>query len=106
MDNVLFHRISRYTTQSSNNIEAQVSVPTRKQNLTQLGWVFDNTAYPNLLDRGLNSNFWQMAGGVAMRLNIEGFIDVLAVFVRECRNHFDEVPIMSISIVHMEFNLS
>jgi hypothetical protein len=28
MTNVLFHRKSRYTTQSGNNIEAQVSVPT------------------------------------------------------------------------------
>ena len=32
MDNVLFHRKTRYTTQCSNDIEAQVSVPTKKQN--------------------------------------------------------------------------
>ena len=43
MDNVLFHRKTRYMTQCSNDIEAQVSVPTKKQNLTQLGWDVDDT---------------------------------------------------------------
>ena len=38
MTNILFHKKSRYTTQSGNDIEAQVSVPTRPQNLFQLGW--------------------------------------------------------------------
>ena len=61
-------------------------MPTRKQNLTQLGWVIDNTIYPNLLNCSLDSNFWQIMGEVAMQLNIEGFIDALVVFVGECQN--------------------
>jgi hypothetical protein len=57
MDNVLFHRKTRYTTQSSNDIKAQVSVPTKKQNLIQLGWIIDDTEHQYLLQRGINPDF-------------------------------------------------
>jgi hypothetical protein len=86
MDNVLFHRKTRYTTQSSNDIEAQVSVPTKKQNLIQLGWIIDDTEHQYLLQRGINPDFCRTAAEVTLRLDIEGFIDALAVFVRECQN--------------------
>ena len=106
MDNVLFHRKTRYTTQCSNDIEAQVSVPTKKQNLTQLGWDVDDTERQYLLEHGLDPNFCRSAAEVAMRLDIEGFIDALAVFVRECRNRFDGVPITNTSIVRRESDSS
>jgi hypothetical protein len=106
MDNVLFHRKTRYTTQCGNDIEAQVSVPTKKQNLTQLGWDVDDTERQYLLEHGLDPNFCRSAAEVAMRLDIEGFIDALAVFVRECRNQFDGVPITNTSIVRRESDSS
>jgi hypothetical protein len=34
MENTIFYRENRYTTQTSNNIEAQVSMPSQMQNLT------------------------------------------------------------------------
>jgi hypothetical protein len=104
MDNVLFHRKTRYTIQSSNDIEAQVSVPTKKQNLIQLGWIINDRERQYLLQRGIDPDFCRTAAEVALRLDIEGFIDALVVFVRECRNRFDEVPVTNASVVRRESN--
>jgi hypothetical protein len=97
---------AKYSTQSSNDIEAQISVPTKKQNLIQLGWIIDDIERQYLLQRGIDPDFCRTAAEVALRLDIEGFIDALAVFVRECRNRFDEVPVMNASVVRRESNLS
>src|SRR6266436_1200354 len=102
MTNVLFHRKSRYTTQSGNNIEAQVSVPTQQQNLSQLGWEISHTNSCNIRLQGFDTDFWRTAAEVAMWLEIKDFIDALAVFVRESRKRFDGVPIMNASIVQRE----
>ena len=81
-------------------------MPTKKQNLTQLGWDVNDTERQYLLEHGLDPNFCRLAAEVAMRLDIEGFIDVLAVFVREYRNRFDGVPITNTSIVRRESDSS
>jgi hypothetical protein len=96
MDNVLFHKKTRYMTQSSNDIEAQVSVPTKKQNLIQLGWIIDDMECQYLLQHSIDPDFCRTAAEVALRLNIGGFIDALAVFVRECQNRFNEVPVTNV----------
>jgi len=106
MTNVLFHRKSRYTTQSGNDIEAQVSVPTRPQNLSQLGWEINRTNSNNICLRGFNTDFWRTAAEVAVRLEIRDFIDALAVFVRESRKRLDGVPITNASIVRRESDSS
>jgi hypothetical protein len=106
MTNVLFHRKSRYTTQSSNNIEAQVSVPTRPQNLSQLGWEINHTNSYNICLQGFDADFWRTAPEVVIQLEIKDFIDALAVFVRESRKRFDGVPIMNASAVRRESDLS
>ena len=102
MTNVLFHKKSRYTTQSGNDIEAQVSVPTQLQNLFQLGWEINHTNSNNICLRGFNTDFWRTAAEVAIRLEIKDFIDALAVFVRESRKRLDGVPITNTSIVRRE----
>jgi hypothetical protein len=61
-------------TQFSNDIEAQISVPTKKQNLIQLGWVIDNMERQYLLQHSIDSDFYWIVAEVAMWLNIEGFI--------------------------------
>src|SRR5580692_6023507 len=99
MANVLFHKKSRYTTQSGNDIEAQVSVPTRPQNLYQLSWEINHTNSNNICLRGFNVDFWRTAAEVAVRLEIKDFIDALAVFVRESRKRLDGVPITNASVV-------
>ena len=104
MDNILVHRKTRYTIQSSNDIEAQVSVPTKKQNLIQLGWTINDTERQYLLQRGIDLDFCRTAAEVALRLDIKGFINALVVFVRECRNRFDEVPVTNASVVRRESN--
>jgi hypothetical protein len=106
MTNVLFHKKSRYTTQSGNDIEAQVSVPTRPQNLSQLGWEINHTNSNNICLRGFNTDFWRTAAEVAARLEIKDFIDALAVFVRESRKRLDGVPITNASIVRRESDSS
>jgi hypothetical protein len=95
MTNVLFHRKSRYTTQSGNNIEAQVSVPKRPQNLSQLGWEISHTNSYNIHLQGFDADFWCTVAEIAIQLEIKDFIDALAVFVRESRKRFDGVPIMN-----------
>ena len=106
MANVLFHKKSRYTTQSGNNIEAQVSVPTRPQNLSQLSWEINYTNSKNICLRGFNVDFWRTAAEVAVRLEIKDFIDALAVFVRESRKRLDGVPITNASVVRRESDSS
>jgi hypothetical protein len=106
MTNVLFHKKSRYTTQSGNDIEAQVSVPTRPQNLSQLGWEINHTNSNNICLRGFNVDFWRTAAEVAVRLEIKDFIDALAVFVRESRKRLDGVPITNASVVRRESDSS
>jgi hypothetical protein len=102
MANILFHKKSRHTTQSGNSIEAQVSVPTRMQNLTQLGWEISHTNRNNAHLHGLDTDFWRTAGELAIQLGIEGFIDALAVFVRESRKRLDKVPTMNTSTLRRE----
>ena len=99
MTNVLFYKKSRYITQSG---EAQVSVPTQPQNLSQLGWEINHTNSNNICLRGFNIDFWRTAAEVAIRLEIKDFIDALAVFVRESRKWLDGVPITNASIVRRE----
>ena len=106
MTNVLFHKKSRYTTQSGNDIEAQVSVPTRPQNLSQLSWEINHTNSKNICLRGFNVDFWRTAAEVAVRLEIKDFIDALAVFVRESRKRLDGVPITNASVVRRESDSS
>ena len=106
MANVLFHKKSRYTTQSGNNIDAQVSVPTRPQNLSQLSWEINHTNSKNICLRGFNVDFWHTAAEVAVRLEIKDFIDALAVFVRESRKRLDGVPITNASVVRRESDSS
>ena len=106
MTNILFHKKSRYTTQSGNNIEARVSVPTRPQNLSQLGWVISDTNSYNIRLRGFDTDFWRTAAEVAIQLEIKDFIDALAVFVRESRKRFNGVPNTNASIVRRESDSS
>jgi hypothetical protein len=106
MTNVLFHRKSRYTTQSGNNIEAQVSVLTRPQNLSQLDWEISHTNSYNIRLRGFDTDFWRTAAEVAIQLEIKDFIDALAVFVRESRKRFDRVAITNASTIQREHNSS
>ena len=86
MENIIFYRESRYTTQTSDNIEAQVSMPSRMQNLTRLGWAVDLTHRHDLQLRGLNTHFWRTVADTVLWVKIDGFVDALAVFVRESRN--------------------
>jgi hypothetical protein len=106
MEDILFHGQSRYTTQTNNDIRAQVSMPARIQNLTHIGWTVDLTQRKKLRLRGLNTHFWRTATEMASWINIEGFIDALAVFVRESRNRLDNVPVTNASIVRREYNPS
>ena len=102
MEDILFHKQTRHTTQASNEFRAQVSVPARMQNLTNIGWIVDLTHRKKLHLRGLNTHFWQTAAEMASQIDIECFIDALAVFVRESRNQLDNIPVMNASIVHKE----
>ena len=106
MTNVLFHKKSRYTTQSGNDIEAQVSVPTRPQNLSQLGWKINHTNSNNICLRSFNADFWRTAAEVAVRLELKDFIDALAVFFRESRKQLDGVLITNALIVQRESDSS
>jgi hypothetical protein len=106
MTNILFHKKSRYTTQSGNNIEAQVSVPTRLQNFSPLSWVISHTNSYNIRLHGFDADFWRTATEVAIQLEIKDFIDALAVFVRESRKRFDGVSITNASIVRRESDSS
>ena len=99
MTNVLFYKKSRYITQSG---EAQVSVPTQPQNLSQLGWEINHTNSNNICLHSFNTDFWRTAAEVAIRFEINNFIDALAVFVRESRKQLDGVPIINTSIVQRE----
>jgi hypothetical protein len=106
MENMLFHKQTRYTTQANEDIRAQVSVPARMQNLTHIGWTVDLTQRKKLRLRGLNTHFWRTATEMASWINVEGFIDALAVFVRESRNRLDNVPVTNASIVRRESDSS
>ena len=98
MENIIFYRESRYTIQTSNNIEVQVSISSRMQNLTRLGWVVDLTYHYNLQLRGLNTHFWRTVADTVAWVKIDGFIDTLAVFVRESCNRIDNIQVMNASI--------
>ena len=102
MEDILFHKQTRHTTQASNEFRAQVSVPARMQNLTNIGWIVDLTHRKKLHLRGLNTHFWRTAAEIASQIDNECFIDALAVFVRESRNRLDNIPVTNASIVHKE----
>jgi hypothetical protein len=74
MKNVIFYRETKYTTQTSNNIDVQVSMPSRMQNLTRLGWAVNLTDCHDLQLRGLNTHFWQTAADIDSWVSIDGFI--------------------------------
>ena len=98
MENIIFYRESRYTTQTSDNIEAQVSMPSRMQNLTQLGWAVDLTHRHDLQLCGLNTHFWRTAADTVSWVKIDGFVDALAVFVRESHNQIDNIQVTNASM--------
>jgi hypothetical protein len=100
MENIIFYQESRYTTQISNDIEAQVSMSSRMQNLTRLGWVVDLTHRHNLQLYGLNTHFWRTAADIVLRVLIDGFINALAVFVRESHNRIDNVQVTNTLMDH------
>src|SRR5277367_6246025 len=106
MEDALFHDQSRHTTQGNDQIRAQVSVPAREQNLTRIGWTVDLTLRGKLQSRGLNTHFWRTATEMAHWINVEGFIDALAVFVRESRNRLANLAVTNTSIVRKESNPS
>ncbi len=72
------------------------------QNLTNLGWIIDLIHHEKLCSRGLNLYFWQTAAEIASLIDVECFVDTLAVFVRESQNRLDKIPITNASIVHRE----
>jgi hypothetical protein len=102
MENVIFYRESKHTTQTSNNIEAQVSMPSRMLNLTRLGWAVDLTRRHDLQLRGLNTHFWRTVVDTVSWVRIEGFVDALAVFVRESRNRIDDIRVTNASMDRRE----
>ncbi len=102
MEDVLFHAQSRHTTQSNDQIRAQVSVPAREMNLTKIGWTVDLALRCGLQSRGLNPHFWRTVTEMACWIKIEGFIDALAVFVRECRNRLANITVTNTSIDRRE----
>ena len=102
MENVIFYRESKHTTQTSNNIEAQVSMPSRMLNLTRLGWAVDLTRRHDLQLRGLNTHFWRTVVDTVSWVRIEGFVDALAVFVKESRNRIDDIRVTNASMDRRE----
>ena len=64
MENIIFYRESRYITQTNNNIEAQVLMPSRMQNLARSGWAVDLTHRHDLQLRGLNTHFWRTVADI------------------------------------------
>jgi hypothetical protein len=106
MEDVLFHDHSRHTTQRNNQITAQVSAPAREINLTRIGWPVDLTTRRRILAYGLNTHFWRAASELSTWIKVDGFIDALAVFVRESRNRLANITSTDASIDRREFDPS
>ena len=106
MENIIFYWESRYTTQTSNNIQAQMSIRSRIQNLTWLDWAVDLTHRHNLQLHGLNTYFWRTVANIVSWVKIDGFVNILAVSVKESRNQIDNIQITNALIDHRESNLS
>src|SRR5436309_1014255 len=73
-------------------------------NLTKIGWTVDFALRCGLWLQGLNLHFWWTVAEMAYWINIEGFIDALAVFVRESRNWLANNKVTNMSMVCKEPN--
>ena len=57
-------------------MKVQVTYPTQLANLWQIGWLTSMRAEPGHV-------CWSSAGQIAKKTGISGFLDALAMFVRE-----------------------
>jgi hypothetical protein len=106
MEDVLFHDQSRHSTQGNNQIKAQVSVPTWKMNLNKVGWTVDLASRHRLQSYSLNTNFWRAASEMTTLIEVDDFVDALAVFVRESRKRLANIAATNASIDCRESNSS
>ena len=98
MEDVLFHDQSGHSTQGNNQIKAQVSVPTREMNLNKVGWTVDLASRHRLQSYGLNTKFWRAASEMTTLIEVDDFVDALAVFVRESRKRLANIAATNASI--------
>jgi hypothetical protein len=64
------------------------------------------SATPGPLLRSLNTHFWRTVADIVSWVKIDGFIDALAVFVRESRNQIDNIQVTNASIDRRETDSS
>ena len=73
-------------------------------NLTKIGWTVDLALRCSLRLQGLNPYFWRTTAKMAHWINIEDFINSLAIFVRESRNQLANNKVTNTSMVRKEPN--
>ena len=106
MEDVLFHDQSGHSMQGNNQMKAQVSVPTREMNLNKVGWTVDLASRHRLQSYGLSTNFWRAASEMTTLIEVDDFVDALAVFVRESRKRLANIAATNASIDRRESDSS
>lgn len=71
-------------------------------NFTKIGQTIDFALCYRLQLHSLNLHFWQTITKIACQIKIEGFINALAMFVRECRNQLANIIVTNTSIDRRE----
>jgi hypothetical protein len=90
MQDKISHATIKKMSSADDKEDAKVSHPTRDFiDLTRLGWKMDTHTMTNLLHLNLNSHHWRTASQVAEKIDIPNLVDLLAVFIKNCRNRTD-----------------
>jgi hypothetical protein len=84
MEELILHGQTKPVTAADDQLEAKVTRPSRPLNLVQYGWKAAKSG---------GSNDRITAGQLDQVIQIDGLLDALAVFVRECRNKEDGVVV-------------
>ena len=75
-------------------------------NLNKVGWTVDLASRHRLQSYGLNTKFWRAASELTALIEVDDFVDALAVFVRESRKRLANIAVTNASIDRRESDSS
>ena len=104
MEDNLKHQEIRRDSYSNQDEQLYITQPTRKINLTELGWLCITEDLLQLHRLKLSRQYWRRASQVAKEINSPHFINSLANFVTICRNTLRNIALSDNQLDRLQEN--